>query len=290
MMLVVDQNFMRRSGLRKTLTEEPTCRFVVPDVAFEEMTQHNDWESTIRNSFRSLAPTMDRVFISAGLGELLRYELRTDRPITHTQLLPNELTMSAREFIGTITEEGPNLASFRYRVEAARSEVGEESKNDDIKSHMSAHVALFSQNCGPGMIRAIRNGRMGRNARLGFLKSLSEMMIRQHLNIDTTRIGSEATWTRITVRFFFVKLWYREYWLRSGGLDQSDPKMIARDERDSVYVVTGSYFDDLLTNDRRAKECSADLRLAVDPCSDDELRCAFDVFKRTSGFDPLAIA
>lgn len=50
MMVVVDQNIMRRDGLlRKKVAEEPTCEFVVPDVALEEMTQHKDWELTIRN-------------------------------------------------------------------------------------------------------------------------------------------------------------------------------------------------------------------------------------------------
>lgn len=233
---------------------------------------------------------MDRVFISAGLGELLHYERSTERPITLTKLLPMEITISARELIKTIIEEGQNLTNFRDRVEEARSELGQEAKNDDVKSRMSAQVALFSQNCGHGMIKSIRNGRMSRDARIGFLKSLSEMMIQQSLNIDVARIGREAAWARITARLFFVKLWYRKYWLQFGGLEQADPKMIARDERDSVYVVTGSYFDDFLTNDQRAKECSADLRLAVDPKSDKMLMCAFNAFKKSSGFDPNATA
>ena len=76
---------MRTDALCEMARIEPGCRFVIPDASMEELVKSDSWEETLRRSFAILEPSLERVFFSAALGKLIRFENRTGRPVGRAQ-------------------------------------------------------------------------------------------------------------------------------------------------------------------------------------------------------------
>jgi hypothetical protein len=284
MIYVVDQNMMRSDELRARADVDPDCLFVIPDAALEEMVKHEKWEETLRGSFRILAPVLERVFFSAGIGELLRYEQRTKRPVGLKQLLPDAITYEVREFVRAVLTESERLGDVRRRVNTSRQKVLVERRGgDDLKTRMLADIDRLKRLNGRELTNEARSGRMSADARLGLLKLRAEAILRQFLGFNLPPPESFQPSRLMTTRFIYATLWYQEHWLYEGGLDDAKPKMLANDDFDMEYVLIASFFDDLLSEDRRAKRCAADLRLLTSPDTENLLIEALEAHSVESG-------
>jgi hypothetical protein len=274
MHFVVDQNFMRKPQLRELLDGNSNIQLIVPDCALEEMVRLPKWEATIQQSFRIIASAMHRTFFSASIGELLRYELEHLTSISRKQLLPPELTVGARAMITAILGQGTSAEASRLRVVAAsRDIVGERAEPDQVKAKLVANLALLKGTNGEPLTREIRSGRMSEDARLGLLKLRGEEVCQRHFGNVTSALRVADF---LTTRFVYASLWYQEFWL-NGGLDDAKPKTLANDEFDMEYALIASFFEDLLSEDRRAKACAVALRRLTDPATEEVL---FDALEK----------
>jgi hypothetical protein len=266
MIVVVDQNMMRSDDLRIMVATHADCRFIVPDAALEEMVKHEKWEPTMRGSFQILAPALDRVFVSAGIGELLRFERDERSAVSVEEILPGDLTAGARELVAAVLQEGQPLAAVRGKIESSRLEVSTERPSGDLlKARMLDSVSRLKSINGVELTAEIRNGRISGDARLGLLKLLTEALTEEFAGFDSDEQCLVEPWRLATTRFICATLWYHEHWLAAGGLHSAAPTTVANDAFDMEYAITASFFDDLLTKDRRAMRCAADLRVIASP-------------------------
>ena len=76
--IVLDQNVLRdEARIKKAIHLVPggvQGGFLLPDVAIMEMLKSKEWEYTLRRSLEFLVSMQNRVFVSWGIGELLRKE------------------------------------------------------------------------------------------------------------------------------------------------------------------------------------------------------------------------
>lgn len=276
MIYVLDQNYMRSQDLRERV-ESSADLFVIPDAAFEEMVKAAEWKDTIRNSFEVLAQSMERVLFTASLGELLDHEIRTGKPVGPTQIVPPDLSAASGLFVRQILlgDSAPNdlmrrVNEFRERLLAERKDA------DTQKSQMLAMKARLEKANGPALTREMRNQRMGKDARLGLLKLRAEALARPHLGavllldpgINLSRLA--------TTRFYYATLWQIEDWSLAGGLESARPYLLANDAFDMEYAIFGSFFDGLLSKDRKASACAQDLRLLAAPEYDEKMMAALE--------------
>jgi len=281
MICVVDQNMMRSDDLRAQIHADTDCRFVIPDAAFEEMIKHEKWEETMRRSFHVFEPVIERVFFSASIGELLRYETEHRRPVGLKQILPDELTERAREFVKAVLVGGKPLDEIRQRMTERRHMVLSERQSGDVrKSAVLTHVKTLEGINGPDLTKDIRGGRMSIDAKLGLLKLRAEEIVREFCGFE---FSFPVAFQLITTRFVCATLWYREDWLFRGGLNDAKPKMLANDEMDMEYVLAGSFFDKLVSKDCRAMRCDAALRRVICPAAESKLIEALEAHAVASG-------
>ena len=272
MIFVVDQNMMRSDELRAKVATQTDCCFIIPDAALEEMVKHEKWEQTMRGSFRILAPALDRVFVSAGIGELLRVERDERRAVSVEEILPCDLTVGARELVAAILQGGQPLATVRNKIESLRLEVSAERPSGDLlKARMLDSVSRLKGINGVELTAEIRSARISGDARLGLLKALTEALTEEFAGFDSDEQCLVEPWRLATTRLICATLWYHEHWLAEGGLHSATPTTVVNDAFDMDYAITASFFDDLLTKDRRAARCAADLRIIASPDADARL-------------------
>ena len=266
MIVVVDQNMMRKEELRRLVETDPVISFVVPDAAFEEMTRDACWEETLRGSFAILARALDRTFVGAPVGELLRYEQLQRSPVTREHILPAEISDCARELVEAVASGSEGSGGVRRRVEACRQHVQAERPADvDQKACLLVDVGRLKDLNGSDLTREIRAGRMDAAARLGLLKLRSEAVVEEFLGFDASTVDPSGPWSLMTTRFVAVELWYQERWLSKGGFTDVKPRTVANDAFDKEYALLASFFDGLLSIDAKAIACAEDLATLSDP-------------------------
>jgi hypothetical protein len=284
MIYVVDQNMMRSDDLRAQIIADTDCQFVIPDAAFEEMIKHENWEETMRRSFHVFEPVIERVFFAASIGELVRYETEHRRPVGLKQILPDELTERAREFVKAVLVGGKPLGEIRQRMTECRHMVlSERQSGDDLKSAMLTHITTLKGINGPDLMKDIRSGRMNAEARLGLLKLRAVELFCGFLKIRLLEANALQPLQWMIARLVCAKLWYQEGWLHQGGIGYAKPKMLANDEMDMEHVLIGSFFDKLISKDRRALRCDAALRRVISPAAESKLIEALEAHAVASG-------
>ncbi|MFP3662859.1 hypothetical protein SB768_30795 [Burkholderia sp. SIMBA_043] len=124
---VVDQNRMRKPELQAVITDNPSARFVIPDVAFVEMSKNEThWKDTMRNSLVPLRPAVERTVLSLSIGEAMAVELATRRAIGKEELLPENFANFVRDLVLELDEsrKGSSLSLIETRFKGARGALG----------------------------------------------------------------------------------------------------------------------------------------------------------------------
>ena len=275
MIYVLDQNYMRSEELRDRVDSSDDL-FVIPDAAFEEMVKAPEWKDTIRNSFRILGRSLDRVLFTAGMGELLSYEIRSGKPVELEQIVPPALAAASGLFVSLILKGDsasddliPQVNELRESLLAGRPDGATQ------KSQMAALKMKLAKTNGSALTREMRNQRMEKDARLGLLKLRAEALAKPHLAVALLDAAIDLS-RLATTRFYYATLWQTENWLLNGGLDDANPNLLANDAFDLEYAIFGSFFDGLLSRDRKASACAQDLRLLTSPEHDKKMIAALE--------------
>jgi len=150
---VVDQNEMRGERLRTIVRSEPLSRFVIPDVAFEEMIKHERWEDTMRRSLVVFVPILDRVFCSVPIGEAIRQEMARREPVSMHDLIPNDISDGMRGMIGAIVEGGEGAKEWRFHIRDERDAVRAERCDPlALRSALQAGIARIAKHYGRKLV------------------------------------------------------------------------------------------------------------------------------------------
>ncbi len=87
----------------------------------------------------------------------------------------------------------------------------------------------------------------------------------------------------MTWRYFVLRVFRAMSWLQRGGLDTASPDMLHNDAYDDEYVLLGSFFDGVLSLEKRVKQADAALRRIVECASSEDLLTAFTEYTTRRG-------
>ena len=155
---VVDQNMMRGQDLRDLLEREPESTFVVPDVAFIEMSKSWNWEGTMRPSFAAFAGRPQRLVLSLGVGDALRRELAELRSMTADELLPEDLSSDARVLVEELAaaQPGPAMLRVQARFQELHAKLLKTELNAQETKARIVELSGYFRSLKPEVLKALR--------------------------------------------------------------------------------------------------------------------------------------
>jgi hypothetical protein len=160
MFYVLDQGMMRSPQLIALIKNDPKASFVIPDTSLVEMVKSAEWETTMRRSLAALLPALSQTYWSMSIGEAIRIERTSRRPVTRGMLLAEDGTRWLREIIKAVAGTS-GKSDISSRIEGMRASlVAEELDAAREKQTIQGIVNALFRDGGPGMVTNLRNGRM----------------------------------------------------------------------------------------------------------------------------------
>jgi hypothetical protein len=268
---LLDMNVLRSDALEQRIRTEPDALFVLPDTAFVEMLKHDKkWEATMHGSLARLVPIVDRTFVAMSVSEALRFEL-VGSPADRDSLLALD-QRPMREMICAIADrDDRRAAEIRGQIQELRPRLMAEQINADAeKRKVMGLVQTLAKALKPSEADDLRAGRMERSAILALILRRCERM-RKCCGVPEALVSAVP----MAVRIILLEFWNMLEWTRLGGLDGANPSKNLNDRFDREYVVVGSFFDAMLTQDTKARNADNDLRRMLDGSRRDEIFAAY---------------
>ena len=265
---VVDQGWMREKDLAALITNQPLSKFVIPDVAFVEMSKSGNWEGTMRPSLYNFRSAATRTFLSLSVGEALAIELERGKSIEH-ELLPD----SFRDFVQSlITElganrEGPAVTRMRANFSAVFADL---LQNDllesDAKPRLAGLVEPWLSGLKPQTLSILRRQPADDRFRLCLIQAnvahFSKQITKQHGMSDDV---SEQYLDSKPLLLRYVSLFTRHAlrWAIQSGWSNVEASRALNHFLDQDYVLIASFFDELLTKDKEARLAYEELMIML---------------------------
>ncbi len=265
MIYVLDQSYLRVDELSQLIAAEPSAKFVIPNIAWTEMCQSQQWEATMLGSLKILSCIPGRVFQSLSIEEGLRYEAEHGESVK-CHLLPRDLCNFTRGILRHIAQKDNEeaLKILRKKILDVQPEMqqtfnhprNKESllkRTDIIKSALSDRQRLGEW----------RSENTSQEVRQQLIRQTSIDICSQYLKrqgFSTNRIHSFLKQQPLTLRYFYIHARHAANWVHKQGLSDMSAKKFSNDLRDQDYVLIGSFFDALLSKDKKVKKAEADLR------------------------------
>ncbi len=253
---VVDQNYYRDDRLASKLKNDKDARFVIPDVAFIEMTKSNSWESTIRQSLEFLSQYPNRCYASKSVPEMMQFEIRT-RKSADGFMIYREFTRVVRSLLREIKtgQDGSAFERFRSEVESIRTDLAEEQLQHDLNLGTLSGLVEITRGClGTKVLNLLRKGELSAQEIADLaLMSAPNLMSSFYRRVDfpTHRVPSFLKRKPLTFRVILLKYWLSLDWVARGGIETLSDKKATNEFMDQDYVVAASYFDGILSNDAK---------------------------------------
>jgi hypothetical protein len=244
--IVVDQNVLRKPLLKRHAVDFPHVQYVLPDLAFLEMTKSAEWENTLKGSLETLAHIPERVFVCRAIGEALRFELEHKQSFDG-HWIDKEATDFVRDLLRWVRTgvEGRAITQMRsqidvHRVEAAKEYLDHASNKDNLQQLIDITEPLVD----PQMLKAMRAAKATREERIGLLKEA----------------GSQRP---LLLRYLYIKAWQVMHWLEFGGYDDRPPPAVTNDDIDIQYVLPATFLDGLLSEEHRVNSAYSDVMVLI---------------------------
>lgn len=280
--LVLDRNVVRRPGLASA-AEDPSNEFVLTDTFLVEMVKHPEqWVSTFRRDFAELAKVGNRFRISASPGECLRKERHEGRPISHEELLPADFRPLLAQLMHSTTEPGNLSNSLLQDVADSLPALRSEQPSIEIaKEHTGDLTRKLAATLRPEIISDLRNGRLHGDAMLYLVEDVASRAYEADCG---EKRSAMLPWPRsMTSRCFILGVYRAMSWLQRGGLETAAQDKLHNDAYDDEYVLVGSFFDGVLSSEKRVNEADAALRRIVGSASSNALHIAFGEYMTGRG-------
>jgi hypothetical protein len=264
---VIDQNMMQVPRLAARIADEPDARFVLPDVAFIEMSKHADWELTMTLALRHLTAAAPRVEMSTSISEGIQYELGSRRPITPTELLPEQHSALARDVMRELSRDtrSPRWAEIADLVGPLRSELlTDELDANQAKEQTKRAVDILLARLKPAVLTALRRPGVDHGFVLCFIQTLANMQLEESL-VDEHGFSREAAdrflaARPLTLRHRYLALRHNVLTaLKGKGWVDIDAARELNNQLDQHYALLATYFDGLFSDDKGASDAHRDL-------------------------------
>ncbi|WP_337270144.1 hypothetical protein [Oryzifoliimicrobium ureilyticus] len=248
MRIVLDQGGFRSPELIR-LIEDPAIHFLVPDVALEEMMKTNP-AYTMERSFSPLRSAVDRIFVCRSVKEALEWEGTQRRSITAAELVDDEYTDVAR----TLISRAP-LDKFESFLAKFVEMSGQGARTFDAakdKSSLVKIVTAIKAKFGKPEIKILASTSL--EEELGVVLALAEGALRA-----TGEFVGDMRRRKTYSEFLYAISWVKKH-----GVESAKPERIAHDAFDAEYVLTGSFFDKVLSGDQKMMPLDASMRMLCD--------------------------
>ncbi|NYH24236.1 hypothetical protein [Paraburkholderia bryophila] len=283
---VVDQNRMRKPELQTLITQEPDARFVIPDVAFVEMSKNEThWKDTMRSSLVPLRPAVQRTVLSLSVGEAMSIELASGRAIDAEALLPEKFAHFVQELVVELDEArtGNALSTLGARFANARAALGaHELDAEGRKATIEGIEKSLRRDLKPEVLKALRSNQFDPDFRLAFIQSyVQQLLFPEEMEkagmseTDATAFKAEQP---MVLRYWYLLTRHAVDWMTSGGLSGIKATKELNHLLDMDYAAIASYFDGLLSEDEAAMAAYNDLRQMLDTSEEDAVAAYKSVF------------
>lgn len=262
--VVVDQNVLRKTSLEELVNCEPKTHFVVPDVAIIEMTKSEQWESTLLNSLRTLATVPHRVHAAWSVNNALQMELRSLKSISGHMLNldATSLLRAMLLWVATGNESAAIKGILSNTPNSRRVLAYDHLDHADNKNGVEELIEATKRFIPSDLQKKMRGQKVTRNERLDIIFDIATGLLPQILserNIPRGRAIAFMKTRPIVLRYLLTYVWYCTHWITHGGFESFRDSDVTNDRLDQQYVITASFFDDLLTGDNHAKDSFNDL-------------------------------
>jgi hypothetical protein len=288
MRFLLDVGALRKAPLADLASANPEAEFIVPDTALVEMCKNENWEGTMRPSFRQLADIHHRCFVTRSLSEVMEQEwvsrkVATEADVLHAEFQPLFASV-IRELDGHYV--GPGRKYIRRHFVNVR--------DDMLKDDLHAEAALkrltglarpWVAGLKPYILSNLRNGSFGDPQRVAMLKVQCAYFFKD-ICIGRGFSEEEAehffSQRPLALRNLYAMARLSLHWAISGGLQMMKPTTALNHLLDQDYVVLGTVFNRFITLDGFAQEAYDELCALLEMQLDD----AFAIYETVLAANP----
>lgn len=266
--VVVDQNVLRSTMLKDRLSSDKAAQFVIPDLAFLEMTKSAQWEQTLRTSLAILSTEKNRVFVSRSVGDALRAELSSKVPVNE-KMLYREATHFVREILQSVSDgsDGHGIVRIRNDPDNHREALEKDHLNHESnKTQLAGLIASTDSMLDSQFTKRLRSDKVSPDERLENIFQVATALLPQLLaKYGFTREKSHMFMKRkpMLLRYMYLKAWQCLNWLEMGGFENLPSKKVTNDQLDHEYILTATFFHDLLSEEIRVNQAYQDVLLLL---------------------------
>lgn len=262
--LVVDQNFLRKSDLKTFADTNPSCRFILPDVALIEMCKSPQWEDTLRSSLRILSGYPHRIRISISVGEAISTEIITKKSIEGSLLPKRFIPVFTELFLalssGTTSQSLALIAQRITSIQAnlAHSELNHQQNKRGFEVLIEATKSLVT----PEVVKSLRSGSIRREEKLNLISLATPLLLEvffQQAGFSTSKASLFLKTRPIVLRYIYLKMWSCLDWIAKGGFEGLLPQCATNELMDHDYILLATFFGGILSKEVRVNEAYKDI-------------------------------
>jgi hypothetical protein len=270
MRVVIDTSALRSEFLRKYLARSKQNEAIIPQWVYSECVRGD-----FRRSLRSLADYAEQISILKTPKTIFQFRPRCSG--IHSRLIDERLTNNLRKNLGhNLASEGIN-AWIADRMNAV---------DRDSADSILANFVKFAGSAKEGMLdiesllteeelSAVRTRReilpslFLRVARRSMTAAVAcQLSLNIRLNSCSAKDAAYALQFRSMIAVHATMI----DWCYAGGLNTRAERAVANDVVDATHIAFGSYFDGIMSNDKRLLRvmalCSLLLKMFFDSCGD----------------------
>jgi hypothetical protein len=263
---VVDMNMLQAPELPQGIQADGEIDYIIPNVAFLEMCKHDAFLSTMRQALQVFGDHADRVHVTRSVGMCLGDEMRALRLTDGGNMLSDEQSEYGRRLIRDLLSGNmDSAAEIQRELDQARTVVLSADLNaDDAKERAQRYLSLIEKGLHADLQKALRSRRVSHEVFIAFTWVVACMYSRKWM-CKEGRL-SEAGARRfirkkpLVLRYQFLVVRHTLLGFQSGSdISAMKPEKELNHQLDFDYVLTASYFDGLLSKDKRVNDAHADL-------------------------------
>ena len=266
--VVVDQNVLRKEVLRDLLVSSRATHFVVPDLAFLEMTKTLQWEQTLRGSFAILSTARSRVVVSHSVGDALKTELTRRSPV-NGRMLHQEATDFVRDILQSVRDgsTGHGIARIKSDSKNHRDALANDHlDHDSNKTQLNGLIASTKAMLPGEFAKRLRAKKVQPIERLDVIFQVATALLPGILaDAGFTNQRARALIKRkpMLLRYMYLKAWQCLNWIEMGGFECLPSNKVTNDQLDHEYILTATFFHGLLSEEPRVNQAYQDLLLLI---------------------------
>lgn len=256
---VVDINYLRRPELEGYLTKSTDNRIVLTDFAAMEIYKCNAVKNLIRQ-LEIVSRYSTRVFVLKGTREIVQLTLGSCK--LPEILIDVDQTIGFHDFCRLNRTALKGDTSLREEV-ISKQIVASQYLEEQKQSHqlLVEGIKGFAKLYNPSHLKELRSGK---KLSQGIMENITKhimlisgLLFKKHPDINAPpdfQYLKDSFVFRFAVSTYYLSL----KWIKDGGIDQVAPEKLSNDVVDMNYIAYATYFDGLLSLDKKLNEIYGD--------------------------------